>query len=279
MRFRLRHQSQDLELAPGELIVGRSASCKLSLDDPLVSRRHAVFFVTSDGVSIDDLSSRNGVLVNGERIRGATPLSVGDRVLIGGQELILRATGDGLGHETVSTEMLASVSAEASSEPILPPPRVAPSASETDTSTYRRGDAFEMLAGVGEKALAMGRVEEAERLIGTVLADVLDASRSGRHPASAVVDAAARFSARLAGASGKGAWIDYVFALYLSEERPCSGAVVEELYTALRRADAVDIAQFRAYLTCLREKSSSFGPAEKFLLQRLEGLERLAALR
>ncbi|MGA2447104.1 MAG: FHA domain-containing protein [Polyangiaceae bacterium] len=279
MRFRLRHQSQDLELAPGELIVGRSASCKLSLDDPLVSRRHAVFLVTSDGVSIDDLASRNGVLVNGERITGPTALAVGDRVLIGGQELILRATGDGLGHETVSTEMLATIETEPSTESMAPAARVEPAGSETDTSTYRRGDAFEMLAGVGEKALAMGRVEEAERLIGTVLADVLEASRKGRNPASAVVDVAARFSARLAAATGKGAWVDYVVDLYQSEGRPCSGAVVEELYTAMRRVNAIDLARFRTYLASLRDRSSSFGPAEKFLLQRLEGLERLAALR
>lgn len=278
MRFRLRHQSQDLELSPGELIVGRSASCKLSLDDPLVSRRHAVFFVTSDGVSIDDLSSRNGVLVNGERIKGATPLAVGDRILIGAQELILRATGDGLGHETVSTEMLASVTADSSIESLPPVPRVVTSGSETDTSTYRRGDAFEMLAGVGEKALAMGRVDEAERLIGTVLDDILEASRTGRRPAAAVVDAAARFSARLAAATGKGAWVDYVVDLYQSEGRPCSGAVVEELYTALRRVSGVDLPQFRAYLGSLRDRASTFGPAEKFLLQRLEGLERLASL-
>jgi hypothetical protein len=279
MRFRLRHQSQDLELAPGELIVGRSASCKLSLDDPLVSRRHAVFFVTTDGVSIDDLASRNGVLVNGEKIKGATPLAVGDRILIGGQELILRAAGDGLGHETVSTEMLATVSADSPVGSIVRPARVEPSGSETDTSTYRRGDAFEMLAGVGEKALAMGRVDEAERLIGTVLADVLEASQKGRRPASAVVDAAARFSARLAAATGKGAWVDYVVDLYHSEGRPCSGAVIEELYAALRRVSGVDLARFREYVGSLRDKSSTFGPAERFLLQRLEGLERLAMLR
>jgi hypothetical protein len=37
--------------------------------------------------------------------------------------------------------------------------------------------------------------------------------------------------------------------------------------------------RLRAYLSDLREKQSSLGPAERFLLQRIEGLERLAALR
>lgn len=88
MRFRLRYMQHDLELPDGEFVVGRNASCQLSLDDPLVSRRHARFLV-GEGVAIEDLQSRNGVLVNGQRIHGKTALQVGDRILIGTQELAL----------------------------------------------------------------------------------------------------------------------------------------------------------------------------------------------
>ena len=68
MRFRLRYMNHDLELNEGEFVVGRNASCQLSLDDPLVSRRHATFIVHADAVTVEDLGSRNGVSVNGERI-------------------------------------------------------------------------------------------------------------------------------------------------------------------------------------------------------------------
>ena len=61
MRFRLRYLQHDLELNEGEFVVGRNASCQLSLDDPLVSRRHALFGVLPDQVTIEDLGSRNGV--------------------------------------------------------------------------------------------------------------------------------------------------------------------------------------------------------------------------
>jgi len=64
-------------------VVGRSASCQLSLEDPLVSRRHALFIVTADGLWIEDLASRNGVLVNGEKIAERTQLSAGDRISLG----------------------------------------------------------------------------------------------------------------------------------------------------------------------------------------------------
>src|SRR5512140_2587846 len=96
MRFRLRYLQHDLELSEGQFAVGRNASCQLSLDDPLVSRRHAILYVSRDGVLVEDLGSRNGVLVNGQRIEGRVELRAGDKILIGGQELtLLHARDDG----------------------------------------------------------------------------------------------------------------------------------------------------------------------------------------
>jgi hypothetical protein len=148
-----------------------------------------------------------------------------------------------------------------------------------DVSSERRADAFNLLGGVADKALAMGRADEAERLLAGALADVLEASRSGRRPSTAVVDIAARFAAKLATATAKGAWADYVIELYDTEVRPCPAVVIDELNGALRKVSAIDLIRLRGYVARLRERQSSLGPAEKFLLQRIEGLERLAALR
>jgi hypothetical protein len=41
----------------------------------------------------------------------------------------------------------------------------------------------------------------------------------------------------------------------------------------------VNLTVLRDYLDSLRELTGSFGPADRFLLSRLEGLERLAAAR
>ena len=89
MRFRLRYLHHDLELIEGQFAVGRSAGCQLSLDDPLVSRRHALLVVSREGVTIEDLQSRNGVIVNGQRIPGRTKVQAGDKIVIGSQELTL----------------------------------------------------------------------------------------------------------------------------------------------------------------------------------------------
>ncbi len=67
--------------------IGRSRDCDVVLSDANVSRRHAEVTPTGDGWAIADLNSTNGVLVNGRRISGATPLKAGDRIELGTSEL------------------------------------------------------------------------------------------------------------------------------------------------------------------------------------------------
>jgi predicted component of type VI protein secretion system len=283
MRFRLRYLHHDLELTEGQFAVGRNASCQLSLDDPLVSRRHALLTVALEGVVVEDLQSRNGVLVNGRRIQAKTPLQAGDRILIGAQELTL-LLGKDAGAQTSSANM-------ANAKLTLPKMHAAPEESsrtphlattgdfDGEPSMVRRADAFNLLGSVADKALAMGRADEAERILASALADVIEASRAGKTLTSPLVDMAARFSAKLATATGKGAWADYVIELYSVQARPCPASVIDELYNAFRKVNAVDLVRLRAYVGHLREKLPTLGPADRFLFQRLEGLERLAALR
>jgi predicted component of type VI protein secretion system len=277
MRFRLRYLQHDLELNEGTFAVGRNASCQLSLDDPLVSRRHAIFELQGNSVTIEDLNSRNGVIVNGHRIDTKVSLSVGDRVLIGSQELTLLAardganvTGGGVGKMTLP-KMKASTPSSG-----FPPVQIE---SDPEPSMVRRADQFKLLSGVAEKALAMGKAGEAERLLASALADVIEATRAGRPLPPTLVDQAAKFSAKLATATGKGGWADYVIELYAAQKRPCPAHVIDELYNAMRKVTAVDLNRLRGYVAMLRQMLPRYGPAERFLFQRLEGLERLAALR
>jgi nucleotide-binding universal stress UspA family protein len=284
MRFRLRYLQHDLELSEGQFAVGRNASCQLSLDDPLVSRRHAILYVSRDGVLVEDLGSRNGVLVNGQRIEGRVELRAGDKILIGGQELTLLHARDDAG------PVGAPVGPPQAQAKLTLPKMVAavrtgevPSSQQVDSepepSMVRRADAFKLLGGVAEKALAMGRAAEAERLLASALADVIETTRQGRSVPPSLVDQAAKFSAKLATATGKGGWADYVIELYAAQGRPCPASVIDELYQAMRKVTAIDLNRLRGYIEQLRGQLAGFGPAERFLFQRLEGLERLAALR
>src|SRR5580704_13410622 len=184
MRFRLRYLHHDLELIEGQFAVGRSAGCQLSLDDPLVSRRHALLVVSTEGVTIEDLQSRNGVLVNGERILARTRLHVGDKIVIGSQELSLLLGRDSNARDaanaSVGKRTLPKVpTQEPYRERTTSAPPAAPGADE-DSSVARRAGAFSLLGSVADKAFAMGRADEAERLLASALADVVEASREGK---------------------------------------------------------------------------------------------------
>src|SRR5687767_7740316 len=69
------------------LVVGRAQTCQLVLDSSHVSRMHAQFWLEHDAMWVEDLGSRNGVLVNGRKILVRTRLDVGDKVVIGDRSL------------------------------------------------------------------------------------------------------------------------------------------------------------------------------------------------
>jgi hypothetical protein len=77
-----------LVVAPEGAVIGRSRDCDVVLDDAGISRRHAHIRPTAQGWTIEDLRSTNGVLLNGERLRGARPLQLGDRIELGSTEIV-----------------------------------------------------------------------------------------------------------------------------------------------------------------------------------------------
>ena len=75
------------ELTDGNWFIGRGEMCKIRLDFPDVSERHALISVRDGAVSIKDLHSANGTYVNGEEIDGDTPLDGSKVVQIGSSML------------------------------------------------------------------------------------------------------------------------------------------------------------------------------------------------
>ncbi len=282
MIFRLRYLQHDFELSPGRFLIGRSTECQLSLDDPLVSRKHAMLVVADSVVEVRDLGSRNGVVVNGQRIERPTRLKDSDKILIGSQEIVvLSRTGSvrpSPAPPRLSTETMTSlpnVHADNTSPKMIlenvPPPENAGS----DSTATSNKDAFKLLGGVAEKSLALGRAEEAERLLNNLLERVLHAARTGSEFDASLLDEAGRYGAKLAAATGKASWANYVIQLHTFARRPCAAATIDELHAALRKVRTIDVTALRAYIALLREQASNYGPAERFLVQRIEGLERL----
>ncbi|GCE26526.1 hypothetical protein KDA_20100 [Dictyobacter alpinus] len=63
--------------------IGRDASNDITLNDMVVSRRHAQVFPAPDGFYIQDLGSSNGIVVNQARIQETCRLSHGDHITMG----------------------------------------------------------------------------------------------------------------------------------------------------------------------------------------------------
>jgi Nif-specific regulatory protein len=66
-------------------LIGRGTDCHISLPDPLCSRVHATLECTPDGWVIRDAESRNGTMVNGQKIDEATVVD-GHRIRVGSAE-------------------------------------------------------------------------------------------------------------------------------------------------------------------------------------------------
>ncbi len=63
--------------------IGRDPDCDVQLDDPSVSSRHSRLRLRADGLSIEDLGSTNGTLLNGAQIVGAAAVRPGDKIKLG----------------------------------------------------------------------------------------------------------------------------------------------------------------------------------------------------
>ena len=86
IRLRLvqgRPQGQQLLFNRGEYLFGRGAECHVRPNSEWVSRQHCMLRVTAEVVSLRDLGSRNGTLVNGVRIVEERNLTHGDLVEVG----------------------------------------------------------------------------------------------------------------------------------------------------------------------------------------------------
>lgn len=103
---------QEIELKNGTLTVGRAKDNDIQLNDPTVSAHHAKIVSVMRNNYIEDLDSKNGVFINGERVV-VQALEADDVIAIGQHELFFREAEDvfAMEHSSVSdTAVAAAVS-------------------------------------------------------------------------------------------------------------------------------------------------------------------------
>ena len=64
------------------LVLGRDATCDITIPDRQISRYHARLTPTPDGVLLEDMGSKNGTHCNGDEVAGPVVLQDGDVVQI-----------------------------------------------------------------------------------------------------------------------------------------------------------------------------------------------------
>jgi ABC transport system ATP-binding/permease protein len=85
-------RDEEIPLTRQPLTIGRDPACGLVLDDPRVSRQHAVIQRAGGAVEVVDRGSRNGTLVDGSPVRQAQ-LRPGSEVVVGPFRLLYTGTG------------------------------------------------------------------------------------------------------------------------------------------------------------------------------------------
>lgn len=75
--------TKTIRLRSVETIIGRQSGCDLRIPSGAVSRKHCRLSFHDDFLTVEDLDSANGTVVNGERIEGPHVLRPGDRLEVG----------------------------------------------------------------------------------------------------------------------------------------------------------------------------------------------------
>lgn len=256
-RFRLRHRGTWYELPVGDFVVGRSAGCHLLVDDPRVSRRHARFRAEPHRVTVEDLQSRNGVLVNGVLLRGPMVLTHEDVIVIGSQEMRFSTVFD--------------------AEPLAAHPGLSSRDDGFEDATQTGG--LPPIVGLMERPSRAGSQEDGERVLRDFYAELgRDGTATPRASGPLVVETVTRLTLAHAATTQRGDWIDRLFGLYLRNRQVMPIARIDEIIGLLGQMGHPRSRELRGYVEWLHGEVDRLGPTERFGLQRLEDLVRGAAL-
>ncbi len=81
--LRLQGDGTEYPLAQGSNVIGRTADAAVPIDRTEVSRCHARILVQGTTATVEDLGSKNGTFLNGQRLQQPSVLNDGDEIWIG----------------------------------------------------------------------------------------------------------------------------------------------------------------------------------------------------
>jgi hypothetical protein len=249
-RVGLRLLGRVIELVEGTTLVGRSRTCHVPINDRHISRRHACISNERGALSIKNVSSTNTLSVNGVGlgVEQSRPLQIGDVIQLGANEIEVCSVGDYC-------------------PSIEPTQRLSPETTGHQTMTLLA------LSPVANKYFLLGQSREAERILRPVLLGLIRHAASGRVPIASDVSLAVDLALKIVESNHASEWIDYVFDLYAALKQPAEQDVVDRLYRVIPETPGIRIGRYRAYVETLGGLEARLGPAQRFLVRRIQGLE------
>jgi hypothetical protein len=253
----------------------------VTIEDPLVSRKHAKILIEGDRAVLHDLGSRNGVRVNGELVRSMVDLVDRDRLRIGTQEFVFHTVTTGVTRHTAkSTGFLRYC--EQCSYPYPEEMHACPNCGhmpvrEVEESTVsgvlgenRPNWADQLLIELLDRALAIGRWEEAEKVLRRASAALDDRLSSGSEVDSTQFVQLTACASRVAQALQAPKWAYWLIHTSSRLQAVPSADVVARLRTIpLREEDGVAQA-IDATLRAARARSVPLRPEDLRGLTALE---------
>ncbi len=91
------------KIARVRLTIGRGNDCDLVLDEPEMSRKHAMIENSGDGLYLRDLGSANGTFVNGVQVKNAV-LHPGDQLAFDRNRFLVETPGMPTREEDLNTD-------------------------------------------------------------------------------------------------------------------------------------------------------------------------------
>jgi hypothetical protein len=282
-RYRLRFLLQELDLPRGTTVIGRSLDCNITIEDPLVSRQHARIVVDDQGGHVEDMGSRNGVRVNGLPIREATPLRDGDRIRIGTQDFVFCCVEPaGKAHSKTTgvlrlcarcrlpypREMVACPNCEAIEQ--TDEETLSGSFGKDDTSVW----GVQLLVEALERALTLGRIADADRLVRRATAQVEELVASGHTVDAQALGALAAQVAATTLATNDPTWALWVLETYQRLDRVPPMPVVERLGEAATAHSGIMRGALDALVEQLDAAGGGASPDAKQALARLAQIRR-----
>lgn len=236
-QYRLRLRDREEPLPSGDFVVGRSAECDLVLDDPVASRRHAMFRVMPTQVVLEDLGSRNGVLVNGVRMFEPTPVHHGDRVLVGGTEMRLVEVAAVRRREEMATRPLNVSGVRERDVP------QAEWESATDV-----GSVYDVLIAACDRAFLHAGIDEACAAVRNLLLSVRAGVLRRQLPDAPTLRAATGFAIQLAERTEDVSWLDRLFEVLVASRTVPDAQAMERLTRLIPRLGAAGVESARGFV-------------------------------